>query len=103
MANDDDNLNGPDDLPEDPFERDIPEFQLEGPYADEILSFVHKFANAKLDYSALLHQQSFRELANAVWALTDEQARTVLLRAITTSIAIHMNDPERFSAWVEKQ
>ena len=91
------------DLPEDPFTRDLPDFTLEGPHAEEILSFVREFANAKYDYSALLHQRSFRELRTAVWALSEEQARTVLLRAITTSIALHMKDTERFSAWVEMQ
>lgn len=91
-------------LPDDPFAEDVPLFdEFSGPHADEIRHFVREFASAKLDYSALLHQQSFRELRAAVWALDDERARTVLLRAITTSIARHMRDPERFARWVEAQ
>ena len=92
----------PDDLPEDPFPIDGPGFEdFTGPHADEIRQFVHEFADARYDYSALLHQQTFRELRAAVWALDEERARTVLLRAIATSIAVHMNDGERFAAWVE--
>lgn len=95
--------NEDDQLPPDPFEVDLPEFVLEGPHSEEIIGYVQEFANAKYDYSALLHQRSFRELRAAVWALSEEQARMVLLRAVAASIAIHMNDRARFSAWVEKQ
>ena len=92
------------DLPEDPFTVNVPDFvDFTGPHADEIRAFLHEFANAKFDYSALLRQQSFRELRAAVWALDEERARAVLLRAIATSICMHMNDQERFTRWVEAQ
>lgn len=66
-------------------------------------AFVHEFGQAKFDYSALLHQQSLRELRRAIWTLDEERARTTLLRAIATSICIHMNDPQRFASWCEAQ
>jgi hypothetical protein len=92
------------DLPDDPFEMDVPGFEaFTGPKADEIREFAREFAAAKYDYSALLHQQSFHELRTAIGALTDAQVRAVLLRAVVTSVHRHMNDYERFVRWVEKQ
>jgi hypothetical protein len=98
-----------DDIPDDPFDFKVPAFEnFTGPHAEEIKTFVKDFAAAKFDYSALLHQQSFRELRIAIWALDEEQVRNTLLRAIATSIYLHMkdhmsDDPERFIRWVEAQ
>jgi hypothetical protein len=92
------------DLPEDPFAINVPDFaEFAGPHADEIRAFVREWASARFDYSALLRQQSFRELRAGVWALDEERVRATLLRAIATSIYLHMNDAERFSRWVEAQ
>jgi hypothetical protein len=91
-------------MPEDPFVLDLPGFEtLTGSHADEIRRFITEFASGRFDYSALLHQQSFLKLRTAIWALDDERARAVLLRAIATSVALHMNDPKRFAQWIAPQ
>jgi hypothetical protein len=92
-------------LPDDPFPSGVPDWVdfSTVPNADELREFLEEFASAKLDYSALLHQQTFRKLRAAVWALYEGRARAVLLRAVATSIALNMNDQARFKQWAEAE
>ena len=66
-----------------------------GPRGDDI-SAPERSPSGARDYSSGVTE-------GAVWALDEERARAVLLRAISTSICLHMNDAERFSRWVEAQ
>ena len=92
-----------DDLPEDPFEQNVPDFEsFTGPHADEIRDLIHKFADGKLDYKALLAQSSLREIGAAIWALDEEAARKALLCAISMA-RMERTDRERFIRWVEDQ
>ena len=91
-----------DDFPQDPFELKLPGLENA---PEDVQKFFRDFSNAKYDYSALLRQQSFRKLRTAVGALDEDQLRSALLRAVTTSILMHMTmqmeDPERFALWLE--
>jgi hypothetical protein len=90
------------DFPEDPFELKLPGLENA---PEDLQRFVRNLADAKYDYSALLHQQSLRELRAAVGALNEDQIRAALLRAIMVSIHRHMveqmHDPQRFALWLQ--
>lgn len=101
MADDD---RSADELPDDPFEIDLSQLEgFTGPRADEIRRLAREYASAGLDFSALLHQRSFLELRSAIGAMDEERVRTVLLRAVVTSVHRHMDDEYRFVSWMEDQ